>query len=209
VPQISPRGTLLEEFFRGFGWSVLSTSVYTQATLIKRGNPFFVEETVRTLLETKALVGERGAYRLVQSIGAIQIPATVQAILAARIDRLAPETKHLLQVAAVIGKDVPFTLLREIAEEPEERLRSLLVQLQTAEFLHETALFPDPEYSFKHALTHEVTYGSLLQAHRRGLHARIVAAIERLLELPGRWRPRPRARIGDPRAEDRHETGGP
>jgi class 3 adenylate cyclase/tetratricopeptide (TPR) repeat protein len=148
--------------------------------LVKRGNPFFVEETVRTLLETKALAGERGGCRLVHSIGAIQIPATVQAMLAARIDRLAPETKHLLQVAAVVGKDVPFTLLREVAEEPEDQLRSLLVQLQTAEFLHETALFPDLEYSFKHALTHEVTYGSLLQVHRRALHARIVAAIERL-----------------------------
>jgi len=149
--------------------------------LVKRGNPFFVEETVRTLLETKALVGERGGYQLVHSIGAIQIPATVQAILAARIDRLAPETKHLLQVAAVIGRDVPFTLLREIAEEPEDHLRSLLAQLQTAEFLHETALsFPDLEYSFTHALTHEVAYGTLLQAHRRGLHARIVAAIEQL-----------------------------
>jgi class 3 adenylate cyclase/tetratricopeptide (TPR) repeat protein len=150
--------------------------------LVKRGNPFFVEETVRTLLETKALVGERGHYRLVQPIDAIQIPATVQAILAARIDRLAPETKHLLQIAAVVGKDVPFTLLREIAEEPEEHLRSLLVELQTAEFLHETASLPDLEYSFKHALTHEVTYGGLLQAHRRGLHARIVAAIERLYQ---------------------------
>jgi class 3 adenylate cyclase/tetratricopeptide (TPR) repeat protein len=148
--------------------------------LVKRGNPFFVEETVRTLMETGALAGERGHYRLAQPVGAIQIPPTVQVMLAARIDRLSLEAKRLLQVASVIGKDVPFVLLREIAEEPEEQLQSRLAQLQAAEFLHETALFPDLEYSFKHALTHEVTYGGLLQERRRALHARIVEAIEQL-----------------------------
>src|SRR5262249_47136344 len=110
--------------------------------LIKRGNPFFVEESVRTLVETKVLAGEPGQYRLDKPLAAIQIPATVQAMLAARIDRLLPEAKRLLQVASVIGKDVPFVLLREIADEPEEQLRAQLAQLQTAEFLHETALFP-------------------------------------------------------------------
>ena len=150
--------------------------------LVKRGNPFFVEETVRTLVETGALAGERSQYRLVQPIGAIQIPSTVQAMLAARIDRLSPEAKRLLQVASVIGKDVPFVLLREIAEGPEEQLRSGLAHLQTAEFLHETVLFPDLEYSFKHALTHEVTYGGLLQERRRALHARIVEALEQLYQ---------------------------
>src|SRR5262249_6987915 len=83
---------------------------------------------------------------------------------------------------SAIGKDVPFALLREIAEEPEEQLRARLAHLQTAEFLHETALFPDLEYSFKHALTHEVTYGGLLQDRRRALHARIVEALERLYQ---------------------------
>jgi len=148
--------------------------------LVKRGNPFFVEETVRTLVETQALAGERGQYRLTQPLGAIQIPPTVQVMLAARIDRLPPEAKQLLQVASVLGKDVPFVLLREIAEEPEERLRTLLALLQAAEFVHETALYPDLEYSFKHALTHEATYGGLLQERRRALHARIVEAIERV-----------------------------
>ena len=148
--------------------------------LVKRGNPFFVEETVRTLMETGALAGERGQYRLAQPIGTIQIPPTVRVMLAARIDRLSPEAKRLLQVASVIGKDVPFVLLREIADESEGPLRARLAQLQTAEFLHETALFPDLEYSFKHALTHEVTYGGLLQERRRVLHGRIVEAIERL-----------------------------
>jgi class 3 adenylate cyclase/tetratricopeptide (TPR) repeat protein len=148
--------------------------------LVKRGNPFFLEETVQTLVETKALAGERGRYRLTQPVQAIQVPPTVQAMLAARIDRLPPEDKRLLQVASVVGKDVPFALLQAIAELPDEALRGGLSRLQAAEFLYETGLYPDLEYAFKHALTHDVTYGGLLQERRRELHARIVEAIETL-----------------------------
>ena len=150
--------------------------------LIERteGNPFFLEETVRALVETRALVGERGAYRLAKVLTDIQVPPTVQAILAARIDRLSPDDKRLLQAAAVIGKDVPFALLFAIAELPEDDVRRGLTDLQAAEFLYETSLFPDLEYTFKHALTHEVTYAGLLQERRRGLHARIVDGIETL-----------------------------
>jgi class 3 adenylate cyclase/tetratricopeptide (TPR) repeat protein len=148
--------------------------------LVKRGNPFFLEETVRTLVETAALVGERGAYRLTRPVEALQVPATVQTVLAARIDRLPPEEKQLLQAASVIGKDVPYAILSAIVEQPEEAVRRGLAHLQEAEFLYETRLFPDLEYTFKHALTHEVTYGSLLGDRRRNLHAQIVAAIERL-----------------------------
>ncbi|HEV2054617.1 MAG TPA: adenylate/guanylate cyclase domain-containing protein [Methylomirabilota bacterium] len=148
--------------------------------LVKRGNPFFLEETVRTLVETKALAGERGRYRLTQPVQAIQVPATVQAMLAARIDRLPPEDKRLLQVASVVGKDVPWVLLQATGDLPDDALRRGLDHLQAAEFLHETGLYPDLEYSFKHALTHEVTYGGLLQERRRELHARIVEAIETL-----------------------------
>ncbi len=146
--------------------------------LVKRGNPFFLEETVRTLVETKALMGERGRYRLMQPVQALGVPATVHAVLAARIDRLPQEDKRLLQVAAVIGKDVPFALLQAIADLPDEALRRGLDHLQAAEFLYETRLFPDLEYTFKHALTHEVAYGSLLHERRRALHARIVEAME-------------------------------
>jgi class 3 adenylate cyclase/tetratricopeptide (TPR) repeat protein len=148
--------------------------------LVKRGNPFFLEETVRTLVETKALVGERGRYRLTQPVQTIQVPATVQVMLAARIDRLATEEKRLLQTASVVGKDVPFALLQAIADLPDETLRRGLDYLQAAEFLHETGLYPDLDYSFTHALTHEVAYGGLLQERRRELHARIVEAIETL-----------------------------
>jgi hypothetical protein len=124
--------------------------------LVKRGNPFFLEETVRTLMETGALAGERGAYRLT------------------------PEEKRLLQAASVIGKHVPFALLAAIAEQPEEALRRGLGHLQEAEFLYETQLFPDLEHTFKHALTHDVAYAGLLGERRRDLHAAVAAAIERL-----------------------------
>ena len=144
------------------------------------GNPFFLEESVHTLVETKALAGERGAYRLAKPMDSTQVPATVQAVLAARIDRLPLEEKRLLQSAAVIGKDVPFVLLLAIADDNDEAVRRGLMNLQSTEFLYETSLFSDPEYTFKHALTHEVAYGSLLQDRRRTLHGRIVEAVERL-----------------------------
>jgi predicted ATPase len=113
--------------------------------LIERtaGNPLFLGESVRTLLETQALVGERGVYRLAQPLQNIQVPAAVQAVLATRIDRLPPEEKHLLQTASVIGTEVPFHLLQAIAEVPEEGLHRGLTHLQAAEFLYETRLFPE------------------------------------------------------------------
>ena len=144
------------------------------------GNPLFLEESVRSLVETGQLVGERGAYRLDQPIRDLRVPATVQAVLAARIDRLPPEQKRLLQTAAVIGKDVPVALLQAIAERTEDEVQSALAALQAAELLYEASLFPELEYSFKHTLTHEVAYRGLLQDRRRELHARIVRAIERL-----------------------------
>jgi class 3 adenylate cyclase/tetratricopeptide (TPR) repeat protein len=144
------------------------------------GNPFLLEESVRALVETGVLVGELGAYRLVKPLDNLQVPATVQAVLAARIDRLPPEDKQLLQTAAVVGHDVSLPLLQAIAESPEDTVHRGLGHLQAAEFLYETRLFPELEYTFKHALTHQVAYESLLQERRRALHARIVAALEAL-----------------------------
>jgi tetratricopeptide (TPR) repeat protein len=141
---------------------------------------FFLEESVRTLVESMVLVGTPGAYRLAQAMPTILVPATVQAVLAARIDRLPPEDKRLLQTAAVIGTEVPRPLLQAIADMSEDALARSLAELQAAEFLYETSLFPELEYTFKHALTHEVAYSSLLQERRRGLHARVVEALERL-----------------------------
>jgi class 3 adenylate cyclase/tetratricopeptide (TPR) repeat protein len=141
-------------------------------------NALFLEESVRALVESGVLAGGPGAYQLTRAADSIEVPPTVQAILAARIDRLSPENKQLLQTAAVIGKDVPYPLLEAIAGLPEELLRQRLANLQTAEFLYEASLFPDLEYTFKHALTHEVAYGSVLQERRKLLHQRILEAME-------------------------------
>src|SRR5262245_48417503 len=150
--------------------------------LIERteGNPFFLEESVRTLVETGALAGTRGAHRLTQPARAIDVPASVQAVLAARIDRLPSIEKQLLQAASVIGKDVPFPLLEATAGLPAEDLRRGLAHLRAGEFLYEARLFPDLEYTFKHALTHQVAYNSLLHDRRRALHAGIAIATEAL-----------------------------
>jgi predicted ATPase len=148
--------------------------------LVKRGNPFFLEETVRTLVEMQALDGPRGGYRLMQPVPAIEIPPTVEAVLAARIDRLAPEDKRLMQTAAVIGKDVPVALLLAIAETDETAVRAGLARLQAAEFMCQAQLSPEAEYTFKHALTHDVAYGDLPTGRRREFHGRIVDAVETL-----------------------------
>jgi predicted ATPase len=144
------------------------------------GNPLFLEESVRSLADDGALAGERGAYRPAKTLETVHVPATVQAILAARIDRLLPEDKALLQTASVVGTDVPVAVLAGVAGAPADVLAEGLARLQAAEFLYETRLFPDVEYTFKHALTHEVAYGGLLQDRRRALHARAVDAIEEL-----------------------------
>jgi transcriptional regulator with AAA-type ATPase domain/tetratricopeptide (TPR) repeat protein len=148
--------------------------------LVRRGNPFFIEESIRALVETQALTGERGAYRLARPIQTIEVPATVQVILAARIERLPTEDKRLLQAASVIGHDVPVMLLHAVAEAEDDVVQLGLKRLQGAEFLYETRFGPDPEYAFKHALTHEVTYDTLPHDRRRLLHARVVEATERL-----------------------------
>jgi class 3 adenylate cyclase/tetratricopeptide (TPR) repeat protein len=169
--------------------SLLSTMLGDDASLeslksmlISRtsGNPLFIEESVRTLIETRVLAGSPGEYRLAQPVSTIVVPATVQAILAARIDRLPPVEKRLLQSAAVIGKDVLYALLLATADLPEAALREHLAHLQSAELLYEINLFPDLEYTFKHALTHEVAYSNVLHERRRELHRRIMEVIEAL-----------------------------
>jgi len=166
------------------GTAVALTPLKRLLVVRTEANPLFLEESVRALAETGALAGERGAYQLTRPIEQLKMPTTVQAILAARIDRLAPEAKRLLQAAAVVGKNVPIALLLAIADASEHEVRAELTLLQAAEFLYEVRLFPDIEYTFKHALTHEVVYQSLLQERRRELHARIVHAIETLYRNP-------------------------
>jgi predicted ATPase len=154
-----------------------------QAILAKaQGNPFFLEEIAQTLVDQGTLQGgpiDRSPLPATP-VADLQLPPTVQGVLAARIDRLPPEEKRLLQAAAVIGTEVPLPLLQALTELPDAALHRGLAHLQTAEFLYERRLFPEHAYTFKHALTHEVAYSSLLQERRRVLHARIVEAIEAL-----------------------------
>jgi DNA-binding NtrC family response regulator/tetratricopeptide (TPR) repeat protein len=145
------------------------------------GNPLFLEEHVRTLHETGVLVGERGAYRLVANVTTVDIAPTVQAIIASRIARLTAENRKLLQAASVIGQDVPVPLLEAVSDLKGKPLTKRLQDLQKAEFLCQTRLGSDLGYAFKHPLTHEVAYGSLLDEERRLLHERVVDGLERLL----------------------------
>jgi len=142
------------------------------------GNPFFTEEVAQSLIETGHLAGTRGAFRLVTSIERLEVPATVQAVLAARIDRLPEREKRLLQVASVIGKDFSEPLLAAVAELPADELKAALAALQRAEFIYEQALYPLAEYAFKHPLTQEVALASQLRERRRGVHAALARAIE-------------------------------
>ncbi|MCI0371391.1 MAG: adenylate cyclase, partial [candidate division NC10 bacterium] len=137
------------------------------------GNPLFLEELAHAVREREGLVSDT------------PIPETIQAVLAARIDRLPPEAKHLLYTAAVIGPEVPVSLLAAIAELPQDVLQRRLGYLQAAEFLSATRLVPVPAYTFKHVLTHEVAYGSLMQERRRTLHGRLVDVLEMLSEDRG------------------------
>jgi class 3 adenylate cyclase/tetratricopeptide (TPR) repeat protein len=152
-----------------------------KSLLIERagGNPFFLEESVRDLAQSGVLSGERGQYRLDRPVTAIHVPSTVRAVLEARIDRLPPEDKRVLQCAAVIGERVPSGLLEGVADLPGDEMLAALARLRRAEFLEEGALFPEPVYTFRHSLTHDVAYGSLLHDRRRALHARALAALER------------------------------
>ena len=140
-----------------------------------------MEEMVQELVEQGVLVRDAvGARRAVPLPTDLHIPPTVQGVLAARIDRLAPEEKALLQQLAVIGREFPVSLIRQVITQSEDELYRLLSSLQHKEFLNEQPAFPEVEYIFKHALTQEVAYNSVLQERRKVLHERTAQAIERL-----------------------------
>ena len=144
------------------------------------GNPFFMEETVQVLLDEGALVRDGAAVRLTKPLSELKIPPTVQAILAARIDRLPSAEKDLLQTLAVIGKEFQLSLVRAVAGTPADELARMLDDLQLGEFVYEQPAVGDVEYTFKHALTQEVALGSVLNERRKELHRRTAAAIESL-----------------------------
>jgi class 3 adenylate cyclase len=143
------------------------------------GNPFFMEETVQVLLDEGALV-RNGAVKLTRPLAQLKIPPTVQAILAARIDRLPSTGKDLLQTLSVIGKDLPLELIKAVTLKGEEQLEPMLADLQAAEFIYEQPSLAGSEYTFKHALTQEVAYNSVLTERRRVVHDQTARAMERL-----------------------------
>ena len=144
------------------------------------GNPFFMEETVQVLVDEGALVRDGNACRLTRPIAELKIPPTVQGILAARVDRLPPDAKDLLQALSVIGREFPLSLIRAVAGKSDEQLAGVFGDLQLGEFIYEQPTVGDIEYIFKHALTQEVSYNSILQERRKLLHERIGRAIEEL-----------------------------
>src|SRR2546426_1655736 len=144
------------------------------------GNPFFAEEIVQALIEDGSLAGTPGGYRLTRAIEKVPLPETVQNVLAARIDRLEPRQKHVLQTAAVIGRELPRSLLAAVCDVVVAGLDDALAALRRTEFLFETALYPHVEYAFKHPLTHEVAYQSQLAARRTAVHRAVAQAMETL-----------------------------
>ena len=144
---------------------------------VTEGNPLFLEESVRSLIETGLLGGEGRQWRPLGSLPAGFVPQRVDALVASRIDRLQPELKELLQCAAVIGGDIPLPLLQAVAGISRGETERGLRELQAAEFLYEKTLFPESEYTFKHAMTREVAYAGLLKERRTALHARAAHAI--------------------------------
>jgi class 3 adenylate cyclase/tetratricopeptide (TPR) repeat protein len=144
------------------------------------GNPFFIEEIVRELAESGHLEGERGAYRLAKPIEEAGVPVTVQAVLAARIDRLGTEAKQLLQVASVLGKEVGEEALAMAAGLDAEAMERALKELIESGFLYEAEMYPQRLFAFRHPLTREVAYGTQLASQRAATHA---AAARAMIEL--------------------------
>jgi class 3 adenylate cyclase/tetratricopeptide (TPR) repeat protein len=144
------------------------------------GNPFFIEEVVKGLVDKSSLTGDKGAYRLARSVDEVTIPPTVQAVLAARIDRLPEDEKAVLQGAAVIGRQFPEAVLRHAMGLSGTALEDALRALTAAEFIYEESPYPEPEYAFMHPLTQEVAHRSQLAEQRARMHRRVAEAIAEL-----------------------------
>jgi predicted ATPase/class 3 adenylate cyclase len=143
------------------------------------GTPFFIEEIVQSLFEDGVLQ-RVGTVKLVKSMNAVKVPATVQGVLAARIDRLSAEDKELVQILAVLGREFPLGLVKRVTLGPDDELERELSGLQTGEFIYEQPAVGDTEYTFKHALTQEVAYNSILTERRKLIHERAGRALEEL-----------------------------
>ena len=146
------------------------------------GNPFFIEEIIRSLVESGVVGGESGAHHMTEPEADIDIPSSLEAVIAARLDRLSPQTRRLLHAAAVIGKDLPLELLRRVAEPTGDAFDTALKSAEAAEIIYPTRPGTSGEYTFKRWVTQDVAYRNLLKSQRKELHAKVVAAIEDLYE---------------------------
>jgi len=143
------------------------------------GNPFFIEEVIRSLVETGALCQTNGTYSLAQDVEDLAVPDTIQEVILSRIDRLHPAAKEAMQLASVIGREFTVRLLTRITD-LEDQLSDTLIELKSLELIYETGFMPELSYMFKHALTHDVAYSTLLQERKRRLHRTVAEAIEKL-----------------------------
>jgi adenylate cyclase len=154
--------------------ALLSRNIIERA----QGNPFFVEELINALVERGDFVGERGSFRLKAGVDSIPLPATVQAVIAARIDRLGDNAKAVLEIASVIGREISMTVLERIASLEQPELSEAIQHLRQAELLYDVPPFEQQLLAFRHPLIQEVAYRSLLHDRRRELHAKVAQAIE-------------------------------
>jgi DNA-binding NtrC family response regulator/tetratricopeptide (TPR) repeat protein len=161
------------------GASRLPDALHRLITHKAEGNPFFVEEVTRSLLEQGVLRRDGDAIRLGADVGTVAVPDTIHEVLSARIDRLPDQARQAIQVASVIGREFALRLLERIAEAPE-RMRDRVDELRALELVYQKALHPELAYMFKHALTHDVAYASVQPARRRALHRIIGVSIEEL-----------------------------
>ena len=147
-----------------------------------QGNPFFIEELVNALVERGDFEGEKGAYRLKGGIDTIPLPPTVQAVIAARIDRLEGDAKQALEVASVIGREISISVLEHVCGLDQSGLSQAVQQLRRSELLYDVPPFEQRLVAFRHPLIQEVAYRSLLQDHRREFHSKVAQAIETLFK---------------------------
>ena len=180
--RLTPLGKVEAEEFLTFLLGTDTSLTSLKALILERteGTPFFMEEVVQTLVGEETLTGERGRYQLETSPTELHLSPTVQGVLAARIDCLTAEEKELLQQLSVIGRQFPASLVKQVVTRPEDELYRILSALQAKEFLYEQPAFPESEYIFKHALTRDVAYGTVLQEQRKALHERTGQALEAL-----------------------------
>src|SRR5262249_29377021 len=180
------------------------------------GNPVFAVGSGQALAGAGSLDGSKGAYRLRAPVETLVLPASVQVVLGARIDRLPEREKHVLQTAAVIGKEFGEPVLRRVEGLPEAELAAALRALAQAELVYETALYPEADYAFKHPLTQEVAYGSQLGDRRKRVHAAVARSIkaispekldEQAARLANHLEPRGRS-VGPPQTGPRGRGGG-